>query len=177
MKTWNTHREDKIENILYIKEFKEVSQEDLAEAAVLYFAAALRQPALASWVDWQNKLFAEGVEATRYSIEVNYRTTTKEVLEANAKIALGYVSAALKAHGYHVKMVFSEKPLRVLVSSRNWDDGEWVGLISYNPEHNCFILSKGFFNRERKTVSVQSSQKCSGDAPADMAADMRNLMH
>ena len=71
---------------------------------------------------------------TRYSVEVNYRTRTKEVLEGFAKIALGYVSAGLKKHGYHVRQIFDEEPSRIMVSSRNWDDGEWVGMISYSPK-------------------------------------------
>ena len=54
-------------------------------------------------------------ESTRYSVEVNYRTKTDEVLEGFAKIALGYVSAALKKQGYHVRQIFDEKPMRIIV--------------------------------------------------------------
>ena len=72
-------------------------------------------------------------DSTRYSVEVNYRTSTDEALDHIAKVTLGYVSAAMKKSDFHVKQVFEEKPLRIMVSSRNWDDGEWVGLISWNP--------------------------------------------
>jgi hypothetical protein len=114
---------------------------------------------------------------TRYSVEVNYRTTLDQSLEATAKIILGYVSAAMKQSNFHTKHVYDTKPLRVMVSSRNWDDGEWVGLVSYNPEHNCFIVSKGFYNRDRKTVSIQNSKKCSGDNASEIVKELRNQMH
>jgi len=128
--------------------------------------------------DWIFKsLLIESAPTTRYSVEVNYRTTSKEALESFAKIALGYVSATLKGHDYHVKHVFDEKPLRILVSSRNWDDGEWTGVISYNYEHRCFVFSRGFFNKDRKTVSIQKSEKCSGNSAAEIAKEIINIMH
>ncbi len=119
----------------------------------------------------------ESASATRYSVEVNYRTKADEAIEAFAKIALGYVSATMKGHDYHVKHVFNEKPLRILVSSRNWDDGEWVGIASWNPEHKCFVISKGFYNKDRKTVSIQQSKKCQGDNAAELAKELINYMH
>jgi hypothetical protein len=102
-------------------------------------------------------LLNEKVEAARYAVQVEFRTTMDEANFGFAKIALGYVSSALKKMGYHVKLVFTEKPLRVIVSSRNWDDGEWVGMISYNSQQNIFVLSKGHFNKSDKSVSVKSS--------------------
>lgn len=119
----------------------------------------------------------EAAEASRYSIEINYRTTVDEVDEAFAKLALGYVSAGLKQHDFHVKHVYTEKPIRILVSSRNWDDGEWVVLVSWNPQHKCFVVSKGFYNKDRKTVSVQSSEKCKGDNAAEITKQVYNMMH
>jgi hypothetical protein len=118
-------------------------------------------------------------ESTRYSVEVNYRTKTDEVLEGFAKIALGYVSAALKKRGYHVRQIFDEKPMRIIVSSRNWDDGEWVGLISHRLKDGsgCFVMSNGFYNKDRKTVSIQRSEKCKNDTPAEMTKDLVNMMH
>jgi hypothetical protein len=128
--------------------------------------------------EWaENRVLNES--ATRYSVEVNYRTKTKEVLEGFAKIALGYVSAGLKKQGYHVKQVFEEKPYRIIVSSRNWDDGEWVGMISYSSKDDggCFVMSNGFYNRDKKTVSVQRSEKCKNDSPSDMTKDLVNMMY
>jgi len=177
MDTWLEHRRKLVEEALNVAEYREVSNEEFTETVVNYCAAALKQPRLLECAYAANQAFMEAAEASRYAVEVNYRTTMKDAQEGFAKIAMGYASAALKAHGYHVKMVLTEKPMRVLVSSRNWDDGEWVGMISYNPDHNCFILSKGFFNRERKTVSVQKSEKCKGDSGADLAGDLRNMMH
>jgi hypothetical protein len=110
-------------------------------------------------------------KSSRYAVEVNFRTTMDEINHGFAKIALGYVSAALKKLGYHVKLVFSEKPLRVIVSSRNWDDGEWVGMISYNNELGCFLLSKGNFNRIKKTVAVVSKEKITGNINSAMMAE------
>jgi len=123
------------------------------------------------------QLFTEATTATRYSVDVNYRTKAKEVLEAYAKIVLGYISAALKQNNYHIKQVFDESPMRVLISTRNWDDGEWIGIVSFNPDQECFIISKGFYNKGRKTASVQSSQKCNGDSAAEITKEMRNIMH
>lgn len=119
------------------------------------------------------------VTSSRYSVEVVYRSKAKEVLKAFAKIALGYVSAALKQNGYHVKHVYDVEPLRIMVSSRNWDDGEWVGVVSFNPDHDggCFVISKGFYNKDRRTCSIQSSKKCNGDGADEITKELRNMMH
>lgn len=119
----------------------------------------------------------ESSNATRYSIEVNFRSKPDEVLDGFAKIALGYVSAGLKQHNFHIKHVYGENPVRILVSSRNWDDGEWVGVVSWNPEHKCFIVSKGFYNKDRKTISVQSSEKCKGENAFEITKHIYNMMH
>lgn len=119
----------------------------------------------------------ETSDSTRYSVEVNYRTKPDEALDAFAKIALGYVSAGLKQHSFHVKHVYTEKPVRILVSSRNWDDGEWVVVVSWNPSHNCFIVSKGFYNKDRNTVSVQGSEKCKGENAFEITKQVYNMMH
>lgn len=116
---------------------------------------------------------------SRYSVGVDYRTNIKDVLNGFAKISLAYVSAGLKQSGYHVKRIFEQDPLRVLVSSRNWDDGEWVGMVSFNPnvEGGCFVISRGFYNKDRKTITVQRSEKCKQDNPADIVKELRNLMN
>lgn len=114
---------------------------------------------------------------TRYSVEVNYRTRTDEVLRNAAKIVLGYASAGLKKSDYHVKQVFEEAPLRILVSSRNWDDGEWVGVVSWNSNENCYIVSRGFYNKDRKSVSVQQSKKCEAENASDIVREVQNLMY
>jgi hypothetical protein len=122
-----------------------VSPEELAQVFSEYYGK-------------KHSLLNEKVEASRYAVEVDFKTTADEANFGFAKIALGYVSSCLKKMGYHVKLVFTEKPLRVIVSSRNWDDGEWVGVISYNSQYNTFVLSKGNFNKSDKTVSLKSSQ-------------------
>jgi hypothetical protein len=127
--------------------------------------------------EWMN--LNEVTTASRYSVEVNFRTKVKEVVENFARIALGYVSAAMKQVGYHVKHVYEETPVRIIVSSRNFDDGEWIGIVSFNPNHDggAFFISSGFFNKDRKTISIQNTRKCSGDSAADITKELRNLMH
>ena len=161
-----------------IDDFAEVklAQEDFLRVCLEYFGANLRG-AMKTFQEFRQENLTEAVETSRYAIEVNYRTNTKEALEGFAKIALGYVSAALKNHGYHTRHVFTEKPLRLLVSTRNWDDGEWAGVVTWNHDHNCFVISKGFYNKDRRTVSIQSSKKCSGDSAADVAKELHNQMH
>lgn len=168
MKSWKEHRTGRLEDVVG-KHFVEVSTPALAKAAIAYCNELFKTDS--------DPVLLEGAESTRYSVEVNYRTSMKDAQEAFAKICLGYVSAALKNSGYHVKLVFDEDPLRVLVSSRNWDDGEWVGIVSFNPQHHSFFMSKGFYNRDRKTVSVQNSQDVKGTAASDIATELRNMMH
>lgn len=129
--------------------------------------------------EWRNGdvVIVEASEHTRYSIEVNYRTKPDEVLENMAKIVLGYVSASMKAHNYAIKHVYTEKPVRILVSSRNWDDGEWVGIVMWNSQHHCYVVAKGFYNKDRRTVSIQSHEKCAGDSAADISKHIYNVMH
>lgn len=123
------------------------------------------------------KLLNEKVESSRYAVEVDFRTTLDEANFGFAKIALGYVSSCLKKMGYHIKLVFSEKPLRVIVSSRNWDDGEWVGMISYNSQLNMFVLSKGHYNRADKTVSIEHSEKIAKPHSAQhMSEKLKGMM-
>lgn len=129
------------------------------------------------WVQ-EKETYTES-DSSRYSVEVNYRSKIKDVLKSYAKITLGYISAAIKQNDYHVKQIFDQDPIRIIISSRNWDDGEWVAMVHFHPEHEggCFVISKGFYNKDRKTVSIQKSNKCSGDNAADIVRELRNLMH
>lgn len=134
-----------------------------------------------SFVSWLKNKSEDSVNEsnTRYSIEVNFRTNTKEVLEHHAKICLGYVSAALKHADFHVKQVFDDGVIRILVSSRNWDDGEWIVVVSWNPHHNCFFITKGFFNKLQKNVSYKKETpvRCDADNASDITQKVKNLMH
>ncbi len=76
-----------------------------------------------------------------------------------------------------MKHVYEQEPVRILVSSRNWDDGEWIVVVSWNAEHKCFMISKGYYNKDRRTISVQSSEKCTGDNAAEITKHVFNLMH
>jgi hypothetical protein len=147
-----------------VHEIVQVSPEELASVFNEYFNKRVG-------------LINEAVETSRYAVDVNYRTTIEEANFGFAKIALGYVSAALKRMNYHVKLVFSEQPLRIIVSSRNWDDNEWVGMISYNSSLGFFVLSKGYYNRNKKTVTVMTSSKIDGPSSAsNMAEKLKKSM-
>jgi Zn-finger protein len=130
-----------------------------------------------SFIGWLKTQDTLAEADTRYSVEVNFRTKIDEVMKNAAKITLGYASAALKKAEFHVRQVFEEDPLRILVSTRNWDDGEWVCLVSWNPEHKCFVISKGFYNKDRKSVSVQGSKHCNAENASEIANEVKNMMH
>lgn len=130
-----------------------------------------------TFIDWLKSQVALNEADTRYSVEVNFRTSVEEVLKHAAKITLGYASAALKKLDFHVKQVFEEDPVRIMISSRNWDDGEWVGLVSWNNKEHCYIISKGFYNKDRKSVSVQSSKRSDAQSAAEITREIRNMMH
>ena len=121
----------------------------------------------------------EATTASRYAIDVNYRTKTNEVAANFAKIALGYVSAALKQNGYHTKHVWDVDPVRLLVSSRNWDDGEWIVEVHFHPDYEggSFVVCKGFYNKDRKTASIVSRKKSDGTSAAAIANEVRSLMN
>lgn len=131
-----------------------------------------------SFINWlKNDLVNEA--NTRYSVEVNFRTKVDEILTNYAKICLGYVSAALKAEGLHVKQIFDDGLVRLLISSRNWDDGEWIVLVSWNPHHKSFVISKGFYNKLNKSVSVEkeTSKLTKSENASDITKEVKNLLH
>ena len=69
-----------------VTEIKQVSPKELADIFIEYFSK-------------KHSLLNERVETSRYAVEVNYRTTMDEANHGFAKIALGYISAALKKNG------------------------------------------------------------------------------
>lgn len=115
--------------------------------------------------------------AARYSIEVNYRTGFDEVVDGFAKLSLGYISAGLKNAGYHVKNLYIEKPFRIIISTRNWDDGEWVCVVLFDSVVNKFKISKGFYNKDRKTVAVQSSYFLETKSASEIVRDVKSVMN
>ncbi len=123
------------------------------------------------------KEFLNESTTSRYSVELNFRTKKKEVLEAAGKITLGYVSAALKQNGYHIKQLFDQTPIRIAISTRNFEEGEWVGFLIFYPDNGGkYVIANGFYNRGQKTVSLQTWKDAKGDSPAELAAEMRNVM-
>ena len=131
------------------------------------------------WLKKQQEASLNEDSNTRYSIEVNYRTRIKEALESYARITLGYVSAALKHADYHVKQVFDDGLLRIIVSARNWDDGEWATIVSWNPHQSTFIITTGFFNKLTKSVTVKkdSGKKIDSENAAEITNHVKNVMH
>jgi hypothetical protein len=109
-----------------------------------------------SWKNYKS-IVSEAVQNVRYSVEVNYDTSQEDAVSGFTKICLGYISAALKKMEFHTKIILTQKPFRVIVASRNWDDGEWVGMISYNDELDCFVVSRGYYNKMNKTVRVEKT--------------------
>lgn len=130
-----------------------------------------------TFISWLKNQATASEADTRYSVEVNFRTTVDEVLKNAAKITLGFASAALKKADFHVKQVFEEEPFRILISSRSWDDGEWVCVVSWNSEHKYYVISKGFYNKDRKSVSIQSSTHCNAENASEIASQVKNVMH
>jgi hypothetical protein len=131
-----------------------------------------------TFIQWLKKAPLNEAD-TRYSVEVNFRTKADEVLNNYAKICLGYASAALKKQDLHVRQVFEEPPLRILVSSRNWDDGEWIVVVSWHPKDKCYYISRGYWNKDRKTVSIPDghTKKCESDNASEIVKDVKNIIH
>lgn len=128
--------------------------------------------------DFVGWLITEASSSTKYSVEVNYRTAIDEVLINYAKISLGYASAGLKKADYHVKQVFDDNLPRIMVSQRNWDDGTWCTVVSWNPHHKCYFITKGFFRKDTKSIVKQGEhQKCNATNASDIVRDVKNIMH
>jgi hypothetical protein len=89
---------------------------------------------------------------------------------------LGYVSAGLKNCGYHCKTVFKAKPFRVLVGSRDWDHGEWICAVTFNETNKQFLISEGYYNKPKKTISIESSRIAEGDCAVDLVKEVRHVM-
>lgn len=125
------------------------------------------------FVDW---LISEA--NTRYSIEVNYRTEIDEALVNYAKVSLGYASAGLKKADYHVKQVFDDNLPRIMVSQRNWDDGTWTVVVSWNPHHKAYFITKGFYRKDTKSIVKQGdAKKSSAKNASDLVREVKNIMH
>jgi len=169
MKNFNEYKKEGLQ--ILFENVKEITQENLhgfIEVCKVYTSDICNE---------KTNILSEAIEHTRYSVEINYRTKKEDVLSGFAKITLGYVSAALKKEGYHVKLIFNEEPYRIIVTARNWDDGGWCALISYNHTLDMFVLSKGFYNKSKQTVSVVDNKKIDGDLNASsMTYKLKNIM-
>jgi len=126
--------------------------------------------------NWLNNKESIIESSARYSVEVNYRSSMDEVIDSFAKLTLGYVSAGLKNCGFHVKNLYHEKPFRIFVSTRNWDDGEWVGVVVFDTKQKCFVIAKGYYNKDRQSVTIMGSQKCTHKVASEICREMRNFM-
>ena len=117
-------------------------------------------------------------QTTRYSVEMNYRTSMPEMVDGYAKLLLGYLSAALKSHGYHIKMVLDSKPMRITISTKNWDDGERSVVVSFQESLHKFIISKGFYNKGSRTVALEPGHKTlQGTSAAELMKEIIPFIH
>jgi hypothetical protein len=59
-----------------------------------------------------------------------------------------------------------------------WDDGEWIASVTFNPEHGAFILSGGYWNKDRRTVSINNNEtkKLDADDAAGISNQVVNYM-
>lgn len=129
---------------------------------------------MGNFIEW---LLTES-SSTRYSIEVNYRTQIDEALTHFARICLGYASAGLKKADFHVKQVFDDSLPRIMVSNRNWDDGTWTVIFSWNSHHKCFFLTKGFYRKDTKSISRQGEpEKSNATNASEIVKQVQNVMH
>lgn len=116
-------------------------------------------------------------KVSRYSVEVNYRTNLKEVVDGFARLSLTFISAALKNSQYHIKIVLTEKPYRIIISERNFQDGEYACVVQFSETLNCFTISTGFFNRIKKTVNIQNTIKAKGMSASEVSTEVLEIMH
>lgn len=116
--------------------------------------------------------------SARYSVEINYKTTQAEATDGFVKIVLGFISAALKARDYHIKQVLDEKPYRIVISSRNWDDGEWATLLYFHPEWNGgkFIICTGFYQKDTGMVAVKTKEEVKANNAAEITRQVIQTM-
>lgn len=128
------------------------------------------------FINWLGERLLTESGGTRYSIEVNFRTQWKEAREHFVRLVLGYVMAAMKQQGYHVKHVYTAKPFRILISTKQWDDGEWVGIVSYSESQQCFVFTEGVYYKLRNSCSEVKSEKCVGESAAEITREVINKM-
>lgn len=124
-----------------------------------------------------DKYLLENSQYSRYSIEVNYRSSLEEVIDNYTKITLGYVSAALKNYDYHCKKVFTKRPFRILVATRNWDDGEWIAIVMFDHVNMNFIIGEGFYDKSEKVVRIRKRNKSNAKTAAELVSEVRKKLN
>jgi hypothetical protein len=67
-----------------------------------------------------------------------------------------------------------DRPL-ISVNSTNNTFTYQTGTAPEDRTHNISI-SNGFYNKDRKTISIQRSEKCKSDSPSEMVKDVINMM-
>ena len=63
-----------------------------------------------------------------------------------------------------------------MISTRNFDDGEIVAIACFDHKNLNWVLAQGYYNKDRKTVSIQKSSKCTETSSAELVKKLRNLM-
>jgi len=105
-------------------------------------------------------------QSSRYSVQIDFQTTAEKAHDDFAKLVLGFLSAALKAKNFQVKKVFEKEPIRIVVSSRNFQEGEIIAVVSHHNDDSCFVYTKCYYNKDRETATKISSEKIPGDNSA-----------
>lgn len=114
----------------------------------------------------------------RYAVDVNYRTNMSEVLDHFSQLSLGYLKKALNNHGYNVKQVYSAKPYRLIVSTRQWQDREWVGVVNFDEETAHFVWHEAVYDKGRKTAKIPEghSKKLKGRSASSLFEEVHPML-
>lgn len=114
----------------------------------------------------------------RYAVDVNYRTNMSEVMDHYAQLCLGYLKKALNSHGYSVKQVYSVKPYRLIVSTRQWQDREWVGVVNFDEETSSFVWHAAVYDKGRKSAKIPDghSKKLNGRSASALFDELNPLL-
>lgn len=114
----------------------------------------------------------------RFAVDINYGTDMGEVIDHYSQLCLGYLKKAFNNHGFPVKQVYSVKPYRLIISTRQWQDREWVGIVNFDEPTSSFVWHEGLYDKGRKTAGIPdgASKKLSGKSAAALFDEIMPLL-
>lgn len=133
-----------------------------------------------------SQLLNEDRQVSRYSIEVNYRTTAKEVKKSFAILVLGYVMASMKRNNFFVKHVYETDVPRIIVTEKGWEDGRFVVSLYFCLVSNKFIFAEGIYRKRlyQKNASYQpekvteiKTEPTNHTSASALSEEMLNRLH